>query len=167
MLIYHPLKDPNHCTYRMLCILYDMDTSISYDLLKLLDFYILFPHLLKTIRLPKYLLSDKKILNKVQEPYENLPLPSKILFELSSLQNSCIDSFLTKGIIDKEEFENGKIRLNSKKLDLELLNLITNNCYKKEAWYIFLLEKLSKIYFNGKDGLKDRTKMMEYIYDSV
>lgn len=168
MLIYHPLKDPNHCIYRLLCILSDFDEEqMPIDLLKLLDFYTLFPHLLKQIKLPQVLRASKNMLKHISEPYENLPLPSKLLYDLGPIQNNCIEILACMDFIDKTKLENGLAKLNFSAFDKELSNLISDNEFQKECWYTFLIKELSKVEFYGGNGLKSRTNMMEYRYDSV
>ncbi|MDX2353240.1 ABC-three component system middle component 5 [Stutzerimonas xanthomarina] len=52
MLMYHPAFDANHCLYRIVSILRATDDQqISWPLLRMLDFYYLFPGQLKNIKL--------------------------------------------------------------------------------------------------------------------
>ncbi len=169
MLIYHPLKDANHCTFRMLSILNDIEVGeISFDLLRLLDFYMLFPHLLKDIApLPQHLSGYKKELKKIKEPYENLPLASKLLFDLYPIQEYCVTSLLAKGIIKEDNFKKVNLIFVRGNLNNEILDLISTSKLKQEVWYKFLIEELPKINFYGTGGLKARTTLMEYRYDAV
>lgn len=169
MLTYHPLKDPNHCIFRMLCILNDIDAEeIPIDLLKILDFYLLFPHLLKKIKpFPNIFTAFKKDLNVVQDPFENLPSATKLLFDLSPIQETCINFLAVKKIINIDRLKKDKINLIKENIDELLLDYINKASFKNENWYSFLIKHLSTMSLYGENGLKARTKLMEYKYDSV
>ena len=47
MIIYHPYKDANHCTYRIISILHKCQKPVNINYLHLADFYHLFPSQLK------------------------------------------------------------------------------------------------------------------------
>jgi len=48
MIIYHPAYDVNHCSYRILNILYAAkDNKVHCDMLKIVNFYYVYPHLLR------------------------------------------------------------------------------------------------------------------------
>jgi len=49
MIIYHPFKDANHCSFRIISLLYKNKNKISDDIIKFMDFYYLFPQQLKNI----------------------------------------------------------------------------------------------------------------------
>ncbi|EAQ5910900.1 hypothetical protein FEF66_23465, partial [Salmonella enterica] len=62
MLIYHPIFDANHCVFRTLLLLQEQSScEIDIELFRLMDFYMLFPSLLKSIKpFPSELRSYKK-----------------------------------------------------------------------------------------------------------
>ena len=62
MLIYHPVHDINHCLYRILALLeISKHKEIDWELIKLMDFYVLFPHQLKNIKpFPMELIKHKE-----------------------------------------------------------------------------------------------------------
>lgn len=47
MIIYHPFKDANHCSYRIISLLYQNKNKVSDEAIKFMDFYYLFPEQLK------------------------------------------------------------------------------------------------------------------------
>lgn len=104
MLIYHPMKDPFNCIYRVLCILQDLKMqNVPYDLIKILDFYVVFPHLLKDIKLPRELIKYRSVLKEVPLPYENLPDARQLMFDISIIQDQAINSMVAKGVFIKND----------------------------------------------------------------
>jgi len=102
MLIYHPVYDVNHCLYRMLLILENStQDDFDWDTLKLLDFYTLFPQLLKNIKpMPVSLRAFSKVIKQIPDAYEALPNAKRILFDLGNLQNTAMMNLLAKEFVD-------------------------------------------------------------------
>jgi len=99
MIIYHPAYDLNHCAYRFITLLSDIDgNKTEWDTLQLLDFYYVFPHFLSEIRLPKNPIATKNKLKKISGPYETLPNPQRLMFELSALHKETARALVAKGI---------------------------------------------------------------------
>lgn len=169
MLIYHPMKDPFNCIYRMLCILQDIELSvISSDLIKILDFYIVFPHLLKDIKLPSNLSKHRKIFNNIKKPYENLPDARQLMFDISVIQDQVINSMIAKGVFVKDDFLHGNIKLHEFYIEnTDIKDILVKAKFREEEWYNILINDLSKIPLLGADGLKNRTGLMEYRYDNA
>ena len=70
MIIYHPANDVNHCSYRILNILYATNNNkLHCDMLKIVNFYYVYPHLLKRMKsFPRPLnYQAKKISNIIGE----------------------------------------------------------------------------------------------------
>ncbi len=168
MLTYHPAHDPSHCIFRILCLSKDIDEfRVPVDLIKLLDFYVLFPHALKPLSLPKGNSRVKNNFKAIKEPYENLPSPSHLMFQLSLIQDQAIKSLLAKGILDQGAHSSGYILLKDETLSDSIKELIDNSPFRKMQWYQDLTSTIAKITFKGKRGLKNRSGLMEYRYDDV
>ena len=81
MLLYHPYKDSNHCIFRMLTIISEIEMSIELEKLKVLDFYYLFPHFIKDLdSWPRDYLLYKKEAKLIPEPFEKTPNKKKLFF---------------------------------------------------------------------------------------
>ncbi len=112
MITYHPAYDLNHCVFRFISILSDIDGhEVKWETLQVLDFYFVFPHLLTDIRLPKNPIITKQKLNKIPIPYESLPNPQRLMFALRGLQNDATRALVVKGIIDRDLYLKNRIRL--------------------------------------------------------
>lgn len=168
MLVYNPIYDTNHCILRLLCILKDIyikDIEINH--LKLLDFYVLFPSLLKKIRFSSNLRSKRQIATNVPEPYEDISNPKRLFFNLGHIQDLSLRSLISIKFINREDFIRDRIALNTETLSSEILNLIEEQGFRNEEWYQIIIEDLSEMNLYGRDGLKSRSGLMEYRHDSL
>ncbi|EKN4023991.1 hypothetical protein NUA08_002971 [Yersinia enterocolitica] len=169
MLIYHPVFDANHCVFRTLLLLQEQNyCEIDIELFRLMDFYVLFPNLLKSIKpFPNQLRKYKKAVHLINEPYENITNPNRIFLELRRIQSIAFHHLLSKQLIDMKSFENGTIKRTNTSLPELLLASINQVEYKKCEWFTLIASELKKIEFYGASGLKKRTGLMEYRYDEV
>lgn len=165
--MYHPSQDINHCLYRLILILNLSEKDfISVETYRVIDFYTLFPHLLKMIKpLPNELRSYRKLFNSVKDPFEAIKNTKRVMFELENFQSICIQNLIAKGLIDKGYFDNGQLKLNSDKIPEKLIESINNSHLSKESWFKAIINNFPDISFNGKNGLKARTGLMEFRYD--
>ena len=167
MLIYHPVYDINHCLYRLLRFLEtSTHTEFQWERLRLLDFYSVFPHLLKKISpFPKELNAYKKILTRIPEAYEAIPNDKRIFHEMMPIQNTALHNLIAKNLIDSEKFKDSIISRTNEKIPEELALLINQDPIKQEEWYSFLINELPLVELDGKKGLKSRSNLLEYRYD--
>ena len=141
--------------------------EISWDCLKILDFYVLFPHTIATMKFPQKIRTFKSILKKVPKPYENFPSPTRLMFELGEIQEQTIKSMVAKGLVDKQSFISGKIKVRISILPKKISELINKEKFRQEEWYQFLTSTLVYLPLKEANGLKDRTGLMEYRYDAA
>ncbi|GAA6137118.1 hypothetical protein NBRC116583_08650 [Arenicella sp. 4NH20-0111] len=167
MLIYHPFQDINHCAFRALLILeQSVHEEIDLDLYRLLDFYILFPHLLKEIKpLPIELVSYRKVIAKIYEPYESLRNTKRVLYELEPLQTTTLRNLIAKKFLDVESFRSRKLKRTDLALPKELNETIESSSLIGAEWFRMVINELPNISFLGGSGLKKRTGLMEFRYD--
>ncbi|MBK0123556.1 hypothetical protein IAE30_07340 [Pantoea sp. S61] len=167
MLIYHPLFDANHCVFRSLLLLEEQGSNeIDIDLFRMMDFYLLFPSLLKNISpFPSELKEFKKSIRNIDAPYENIYNPNRVFLELRRIQSIALHHLLSKQLIDMKSFNNGKVKRTSEMLPQELEIELNNSPIKKNTWFSLISEGFLKVEFNGSKGLKKRTGLMEYRYD--
>ncbi|ELQ3992266.1 TPA: hypothetical protein I3769_001114 [Enterobacter cloacae] len=169
MLIYHPIFDTSHCVYRSLLLLEEQnDCEIDIELFRLMDFYVLFPSLLKLIKpFPNELRRYKKAIQKISEPYENIQNPNRIFIELRRIQSIAFHHLLSKNLIDMESYTNGKIKRTKTVLPEDLKHSLSEVSYRKSEWFALISKGFQQIEFYGSNGLKKRTGLMEYRYDEV
>lgn len=167
MIIYHHKNDVFHCIYRILSIFEMLDSKkIEVGKLKIIDFYLTFPHLLVEVRMPNS--TDgrtlKKFAKNLENPYENFP-NSKILFsEMGDFQSQAIDILRSKDILTtKDEW----IGIGESFNHEGIVKLTAKNSYTSIQIFKILVEVFSNCELNGKNGLKNRTSLMEFRYDAV
>lgn len=168
MLTYHPIHDPSHCIFRMLCLSEDLEEEKNHiELIRILDFFILFPYTMASMSLPREFNDARKVFKEIETPYENLPTPSHLMFELSTIQDQAIKSLMAKGIVENAELSAGYFSVRKAIVPTEITKLITECSFRKTEWYKVLLGRIAKLPLKGKGGLKDRSGLMEYRYDTV
>ncbi|NAO55361.1 ABC-three component system middle component 5 [Pseudomonas syringae] len=167
MLIYHPAYDANHCLYRLLAILQaTIGASITWDQLRILDYYYLFPSQLKNIKpWPSNLKNFKEKLKSIPNQFEDINNPARILYDLQVFQKTAALELIAKEIISKSEFENGILKLNCDFIPDGYTELVENDSFLKSDAFEVITKALPKVEFNGASGLKKRSGLMEYIYD--
>lgn len=167
MLIYHPIHDVNHCVYRLLLILENTQhPEIDIDLYRMVDFYMIFPSLLKNIKpFPSELSVFKRLLKEIPEPYERLANIKRTIHELEPIQTTAIQNLLAKSFIDLDAFRTKKLKRSAIDLPEEISVGLSKNKLIDEEWFRMLINEFPTISFTGKKGLKARTGLMEYRYD--
>ncbi|RVU81801.1 hypothetical protein EOL70_24910 [Leucothrix sargassi] len=165
-MIYHNRKDVYHCCYRVISILSHLNFSkIEIDKLSIIDFYLVFPIFINEIRFPqgKGKRVSKKLLDSIEPPFEYLP-NKKILFsELREFQNNALQILMAKSIIELDNNFVLKGELFSNVSD----RLANNNRFFEDLLFSELIRILLDIDLYGKNGIKQRTELMEFRYDPI
>jgi hypothetical protein len=164
MLIYHPASDANHCCYRLVNILRSIDSdSLSFSMLRLLDFYYLYPHLLKKINpLPRPINRRSSYIMKLVDPFEITTSPQLLFHELSLIQDSAVLSLTQKGLI---QVGSDEVRLLIDNVPVELIAFCETDEFSLSVAFDIVTNYMSKSVLHGKNGLKARSGLMEYRYD--
>ena len=163
MVIYHPGYDVNHCVYRILNILNSIDNhETQKDILRLVDFYYLYPHLLKSVNLPRPLNRYKEIISSTPDPFEVTPNPRSLFYELSRIQDSAMLALQQKSII---KLTASTITLLSDALPDDLIKTFNNDSFSKSELFKGLTSAFPKVKLEGKTGFKFKSGLMEYRYD--
>jgi hypothetical protein len=127
--------------------------------IQILDFYFLFPGLLKYIKLPNELRLYKSYLNRIKDPYTYIDDPRKIITHLEHQIIEVTHYLASYGMINVERLKDNIIqRINSEKYNLVIEKIIE---YDKE-----LLKFLTSVLVNiPLKELKSRTNLFESRYD--
>ena len=149
-----------------------LDASIhshfEWDAFRLMDFYLVFPHLLKKIKpLPTNLSSFRKEINRVSDSYVEIPNPKRTLFDLNSLQLMAANSLAAKGIVNIGFRKQNIIIKQKYDLGHRLTNEIRSDEIRNEEWFKVIVNEIPRLDVRGKNGLKKRSSLMEYRYDSM
>ncbi|WP_313660101.1 ABC-three component system middle component 5 [Pseudomonas coleopterorum] len=167
MLMYHPAFDANHCLYRIVSILHATgETQVSWPLLRMLDFYYLFPGQLKCIHpWPREISKMKAQVSKIPEQFEDLTNAARTFFELETFQKSATLELIAKGVISKSAFDKGIMELEPESLSAAYIDLLATDDFLTSDAFAVITKGLPAVQFGGSKGLKSRSGLMEYIYD--
>lgn len=166
MLLYHPLTDVNHCMYRLLNLILHIEGDIQFEKLRVVDFYYIFPHLLNEIKpWPVDIKKFKKHLPSNKKSFEHISNKKKVFFELNSIQKQAISILVAKGLIDIDKIKDGVVSLNRERLPEVISNELGNDSFSKSDCFLILTDALINSNWNGKNGLKLKTGLLEYRYD--
>lgn len=168
MLIYHPAFDASHCAFRILKlfnILKDIET-LETDRIKIIDFYIVFPKTMKYIKYPKTI--DSKLVRKelalINDTYRPCRNPFLISKKMSIIQEKVLQILVTNEYLSFSSSANSYGK-GQKFNELAITDKLFEKSLKSETESM-LLQFLLKHPINNKDGLKDRTSLMEFRYDN-
>lgn len=166
MLIYHPAFDAYHCVFRML-VLIDSLPEVELDMLRLCDFYLIFPSEISSIRLPTGLSHGRKIAKASANIYRD-PINAKhVLRDMYEIQLSALQNIAASGLIEIDYYKRGIIRKNEAAEIPELIAHQIKIYLDTHTDLIgFVVDFLSKIPLRGINGLKHRSELLEYRYDT-
>lgn len=163
------MLDPYYCALRVLALLSDSHRrQLEWDRLRLLDFLIAFPHILKKMRLPRKYLFKRGVLRSVPEPYESLPNTTRLFYQISEIQAAGVRLLAAGELIRDDLIEHGEVHVTSRvdEQQLALTTAMQELHYRSDAWYDFVTECLVGYPLNGRGGLKERTGLMEHRHDA-
>lgn len=152
-----------HCFCRILLLIYRLPIK-EYNLktIQILDFYLLFPGLLKKIKLPRELSIYRPYINRLRDSYCIMNDIKSAILHLEHQINDVIRHMAAYELISVERIKENRILLINKKNYEQLINKLDK--YDNDL-LDFLVKVLVKIPLEGKNGLKSRTGLFEYRYD--
>lgn len=164
MLIYHPTFDAYHCMFRMLAIANSV-IQVEIDKARLLDFYLLFPSTVASIRLPASSRDARKLAKSMANVYHDPVNPATTFREMRYIQEASLKCIAASGLIDGELFEAGFLSRTNVKMPMKLHQKVEEFLTGRQPVADIVLNELAAIPLFGNDGLKHRTGLMEYKYD--
>jgi len=163
MIIYHPFKDANHCSYRIISLLYKNNSKIRDEHLNFMDFYYLFPSQMQNI--DGWPRSNSKLarqISTIAHSYETIENPRRIFFELNIIRKNTLAHLFSKGILSLiDEY----IFLNIERIPASLINTLEADTFRASFEFTTIANEIPKLAIKGKKGLKAKTNLMEYRYD--
>lgn len=167
MLIYHPAFDLYNCIFRMLLLINNSkESKIELDRIRIWDFYLVFPREAQKIRFPRELSKLKTIFKtKKDNPYEDLLDSKLIMNRMNPFQISALKCLASYGLIDHELLKQKIIKRTDKNIPEELLSIYNELTVEKQN-ILKLVTGFHDILLYGPNGLKARTGLIEFKYDS-
>jgi hypothetical protein len=167
MLAYHPALDPYHTALRLLRLVYFNPKTYEIDTLKMLDFFLVFPGEVASVRLPQGQISWRKRVVESQNTYWFSGDRLLTFTQMRVIQETAFALLASRGVIHHQLYLDGYISLELDNVPNELRELIQAKNTHEQTLMTFLTTVLGEMPLRGKDGLKDRTKLLEFRYDAV
>jgi len=166
MILYHPAKDVYHCVYRLIAIMGNLDEPVSFDKLRILDFYFLFPSFMKDIKpWPSDIKDYKRVVKSVSDSYERVVNKRRLFFEMLPVQKKAISIIKSKDILVAESLEEGQLLLQKDILSGVILEIKESDKFVSSEVFEVIVKGLLSTEWEGSSGLKSRSGLMEYKYD--
>jgi hypothetical protein len=170
-LSYQAAFDPFHAMYRELRILevLDRSKSLPVDHMRILDFYLLFPFKISSIRMTPQHRKFRSVADEYEQrrPYGEEPDSAQVFRRMEPMQIAAIETLAEKKFVDPNELKNGRVLRSKTALPVELANRI-RNANAQESQLVEVISTLASEYpFLGPQGLKSRTGLLDHRYDSI
>lgn len=167
MLIYNQAYDLYHTIFRMVLISSKLSKPVEIDKLRILDFYFVYPTELLNIKKPTWFRKYEKFLKPEINKYDQIRNPNRVFYRMNTIQSQAIKTLVAYGYFENESFEKGSIVKTEKILPPELLDKIQKANEKNFNIISLLSGPLSDIDLYGHLGLKERTGLIEFRYDTI
>ena len=173
-LSYSACYDPYNTIFRMLAILKRSSQHVmNAEALRIADFFLCFPTRLSEIRPPNSVKGMRKRNNAIirenaSDEYEILP-SSQVLYErMDVIQETALSAMISSKLVSIEHHAGGRvISLTSENIS-DALNIEIEKFTRKNAGVLELVSRdFPAIQISGPDGLKARTGLGEFIYDTI
>ena len=171
MITYNPAFDLYHAIFRMAHILQRLDEgeTMEVEKVRIWDFYLLFPdkvHKIKIRRDETDFQTYRKQLKEKGNPYEYQG-DNRQLFEwIKPFQVSALNCLVSCGILSKDEYLAGRVFIADRAV-LKAYLLQAGTLSRREHNALSFMNLLSRqMPLTGPDGLKERTRLLEFKYDA-
>jgi hypothetical protein len=166
MLIYHPAFDINHARLRLIQLLEGLrGCEVPFDLLRILDFYFLFPHLLADVQLRQGTARIKRELGRRKNKYNRVPAPKILIRQMEGIHETAVRALQASSLVDVPAQDMAFVKRSDTPLPEELKGVIAGQPEQEQALVKVLTGEVATIPLNGPNGLKARSGLLEYRYD--
>ena len=136
--------------------------------LRLLDFYLLFPSAVVEMRLPRGATAWRKRFRGLSNPYVFPEGSSRSVFrQVRPIHEHGVALLAAKGLLDPDAFQEGRIESSFRSLPAGLAELVHSLTEPDAMVLRFFREVADQLALVGRDGLKDRSGLMEFRYDTT
>jgi len=168
MLIYHPAIDFYHCWMRFASVLGDCGSNgIEFERIRIIDFLLCFPQEIGACKLPAGHSAElRSQIKQLPMSYEDPNSIKQGFAQMGKIQGQVAMDMVAKGIVQRDKYREGILIPNAQSSASELLQSVAQKWEIRSAeWYRLTVSVLLTIPLNGKDGLKDRSGLLEFRYD--
>ncbi|MGM4904673.1 ABC-three component system middle component 5 [Tardiphaga sp. 866_E4_N2_1] len=170
-LSYQPALDPFHSVFRLIRLLPYIAScnSLPRDHVRILDYYLLYPFRISAARLSPQHSRFRKFdaLFQDNKPYGEQPEDAVIFARMAPIQCTAMETLADKLIIDPTAWQHDVVRPTGANIP-EPLAQRALNANANEPSLTDLIGVLTHEYpLTGRNGLKDRTGLLEHRYDAI
>lgn len=145
---------------------YYKEEEISFDKLRIWDFYLTFPAQVRDIAFPADLRNLKeKVFKDKTNPYEELSDPKGIFDRMKTYQFSAVKCLASYGFVDSKQLIKNKVKKTGKQIPEELLKQLNNPSSESNNIIKLVTSDFINLPLLGKEGLKARTGLLDFKYD--
>ena len=167
MLVYNKAYDLYHTIFRILQIIEKSKIVLEIDKLRILDFYLAFPVELLEIRTFQGFRRYERFLNTEKNTYERIIDRKRLFFKMEPIQISAIKALISYGLVDPVEYKKGMIKRTEANLSEALRDRINGANEESSNLMTLITGPLASMNLYGHLGLKERTNLIEFKYDTV
>lgn len=169
-LSFHPAYDPIHTTFRLLRIREDFGEvkTLSVDHIRILDFFLVFPFRLDSIRLKASHRRFKKLAGIYAKAklYGDQPEDRTVFNRMFPIQWAALNTLSKHKFINGQRLADGQWVATNIEIPSDLESRISQRNTEQEDLMEFL-RTLGTYELMGGDGLKARTGLLEHRYDAL
>jgi ABC-3C biological conflict system middle component len=170
-LVFQPAFDSFHAVFRFLRLspIVKEVGSLLVDHIRILDFYLLFPFRIRSIRLAPGHQHYKRLSEKYANltPYGEQPDAPLLFDRMRPIQLAALETMASQNYIDDASFLMESVRVTEKILPKDISSRIAE-LNQAQSDLLQFLQILAEDYsLSGPNGLKARTELMEYRYDAI
>ena len=166
MLIYHPALDAYHYAFRVLALLSECD-GMEKERLQILDFVLCFPSVASAFRLPPGSTKAKKAIALSDSPYRTPINPKGMFTSLIKTQDAAITCLESAALLRRDQDDDVNVKRADAQLPSELNERVEALKQIEASFFKDMLPLLMSLPLRGPDGLKARSGLAEYRYDSL
>ncbi len=167
MLIYNQAFDIYHTIFRMLQLTQQIEHEIEIDKLRILDFYLVFPFELLEIKSFRGFKRFQSNLQNEKNSYERILDRKRLFYKMEAIQLSSIKAIVAYGLFEKDLFNSRRIKRTEKQLPSDLNSKITETIELNKDLIELITGHLANMNLYGHLGLKSRTNLIEFKYDTI
>ena len=165
MIIYHPAFDACHGALRAFAICNAVGRTLEVEKLQIVDFYLVFPEHLASFRLPRKFVKWKSFSKKMSGEYKNSQYQKTLFASYVKTSRISLEMLLSKGLIDASAFRDGRVELLEVDGCEELVSLSDEFDNRTNGYFKFISQLADEVSLYGKNGMKDRSGLLEYRND--
>jgi hypothetical protein len=170
-LTFQPALDPFHAVFRLFRLrsIIEQYGPLQRDHVRILDFYLLFPFRIDGIRLTpshrKY--RSLAVEYESKKPYGDQPEDRLVFSRMEPIQMCALGTLAAHGFFLLDRWELGEVATSAFSIPAPLMPRVAESNAGDSDLMTFLAVLASQYELLGVNGLKDRTKLLEYRYDAV